>query len=280
MRSTSSSSRLAIFFIFFSLSILIKIDGALVLNKSVVRFNCPQSEGFFPADDLCTGNYIVCVEGVAYPEECPGSTIFDPESLLCVPPNEASCSSNPTTTVTAETTTVTDSTTSSTTLSESTTTAVTDSTSTSTEPTTSTSTTSTTARTTSGTCPDPNNVCKTPDEFVAIPGYCGPDYYICVSCSPYVNTCPGNAIFDPVYLACVPPELATCDQEFRCPTLNGRYPISSVACSSNYYTCINGEAYESKCPGTSIFDPEINTCVALENASCKPIPALWASEQL
>ena len=90
-------------------------------------------------------------------------------------------------TVTAETTTVTDSTTSSTTLSESTTTAVTDSTSTSTEPTTSTSTTSTTARTTSGTCPDPNNVCKTPDEFVAIPGYCGPDYYICVSCSPYVN---------------------------------------------------------------------------------------------
>ena len=82
---------------FRSTAILIKIDGALVLNKSVVnklflfnyyfffkyfyqnriviccfrkkvRFNCPQSEGFFPADDLCTGNYIVCVEGVAYPE--------------------------------------------------------------------------------------------------------------------------------------------------------------------------------------------------------------------
>lgn len=172
--------------------------------------------------------------------------------------------------VTAETTTVTDSTTSFSTVS----TTLTDSTSSSTEPvtsttTTSTSTTSTTVRT-PGTCPDTNNVCKIPDEFVAIPGYCGPDYYICVSCSPYVHvwgrfifpraglsffhpiqTCPGDAIFDPVFLACVPSELATCgkiwfaalnhqhllnktvinlfrdiDPEFHCPTLNGRYPIS------------------------------------------------------
>ena len=35
-------------------------------------------------------------------------------------------------------------------------------------------------------CPT-NPTCKTPDDFVPIPDYCGPDYYICINCSPYVQ---------------------------------------------------------------------------------------------
>ncbi|KAK4020615.1 hypothetical protein OUZ56_002579 [Daphnia magna] len=93
-------------------------------------------------------------------------------------------------------------------------------------------TTVTTPKTT--TAPSSNTVppnqptfnCPTPDGFFAIPNTCTGDYYVCVSGSPYVSTCPNGNIFDPATKICTPPANATCTKPvFTCPTPDGFFPI-------------------------------------------------------
>ncbi|KZS18201.1 putative Obstructor-G, partial [Daphnia magna] len=105
-------------------------------------------------------------------------------------------------------------------------------------------TTVTTPKTT--TAPSSNTVppnqptfnCPTPDGFFAIPNTCTGDYYVCVSGSPYVSTCPNGNIFDPATKICTPPANATCTKPvFTCPTPDGFFPIPG-ACSNSYYVCV------------------------------------------
>ncbi|XP_059352211.1 chondroitin proteoglycan-2-like [Daphnia carinata] len=53
------------------------------------EFQCPNSDtDFFPADPFCSEFYYVCVDGIAYPQECPGTsgiTAFDPATKTCRP---------------------------------------------------------------------------------------------------------------------------------------------------------------------------------------------------
>ena len=88
-------------------------------------------------------------------------------------------------------------------------------------------------------------ICPTDEGFFAIPGTCSSDYYVCIKGVPYVSvnnktlgdslrsqklylqaihlphdsmiskTCPAGAIFDPVLLECIPPELASCCEYYR-----------------------------------------------------------------
>nr|SVE73492.1 EOG090X04G3 [Daphnia atkinsoni] len=59
---------------------------------------------------------------------------------------------------------------------------------------------------------EPTFNCPTPDGFFAIPNSCTGDYYVCISGSPYVSTCPNGNIFDPATGLCTPPENASCSK--------------------------------------------------------------------
>ncbi len=52
-----------------------------------------------------------------------------------------------------------------------------------------TTTTGPTTAVTATTPVGPTFICPTNEGFYAIPGTCGPDYYVCVSGSPYVSVC-------------------------------------------------------------------------------------------
>lgn len=79
--------------------------------------------------------------------------------------------------------------------------------------------------------PDPSFTCPADNGFFpAQPGVCQSNFYICVEGVAYAQvteavivklvhdnvlsylfqTCPGNAVFDPVYLVCLPPSSANC----------------------------------------------------------------------
>ncbi|KAI9564357.1 hypothetical protein GHT06_008095 [Daphnia sinensis] len=53
------------------------------------EFQCPNTNtDFFPADPFCSEFYYTCVNGIAYPQECPGTsgiTAFDPVTKTCRP---------------------------------------------------------------------------------------------------------------------------------------------------------------------------------------------------
>ena len=80
-------------------------------------FTCPH-DGYFAHDGQCTNKYYICVELSPYPQVslttiiqadsfkfekkikqnylpqvCPGYLLFDPATLKCVPPTDASCMS-------------------------------------------------------------------------------------------------------------------------------------------------------------------------------------------
>ena len=144
------------------------------------------------------------------------------------------------------------------------------------------------------TCPE--------DGIFAVPGLCTPSYYICSNGTPSIETCPGDAIFDPVILQCTAPEATLCRSKiefvgtwnvylgksefsnrwnsapttsteptttpslFVCPS-DGYFAVPGQ-CSSNYFICIGGEAYPYTCPGTSLFDPILLICKTPETVSC------------
>lgn len=54
------------------------------------NFKCP-ADGFFALPGQCIGSYYVCIAGVATLTDCPGTAIFDPDLLRCVPDGLASC---------------------------------------------------------------------------------------------------------------------------------------------------------------------------------------------
>lgn len=112
-----------------------------------IQFQCPADHGFFPFPNACTSEYIVCVSGSPYVTTCPNGAIFDPQSLICTEPDQASCR---------------------------------------------------------------EFKCPTPDGFYPIPGTCSGNYYSCIGGNPYVQTCPGTAVFDPATSVCVPAQSASC----------------------------------------------------------------------
>ncbi|XP_046450875.1 integumentary mucin C.1-like [Daphnia pulex] len=224
---------------------LLEISG-FSLARNQERFTCPAADGFYGIDGQCTANYYACVGGVAYPQTCPGTNnVFDPLISKCVSYDVASCRNTVTTTTVAPTTTRATTFTASTTTTK--------------------GPTNTVITTTPA---GPTFTCPTNEGFFPIPGACGPDYYVCVSGSPYVSTCPGESIFDPVTLICTSVEQASCKPEFKCPSPDGFFPVPGT-CGNSYYSCVGGTAYLQNCPGTSVFDPATNNCVAEENASCR-----------
>lgn len=115
-------------------------------------FFCPADKpnGFFHIPNTCGRDYFSCVSGYPYVLQCPGTAVFDPLSLICVPEAQASCKVG-------------------------------------------------------------NLDCfGKPDGFHAIPGQCTANYHICISGTTYVQGCPGQALFDPVKLICVPELDASC----------------------------------------------------------------------
>lgn len=59
------------------------------------EFQCPNSNtDFFPADPFCSEFYYTCEDGIAYPQECPGTqgiTAFDPATKTCRPLECCAC---------------------------------------------------------------------------------------------------------------------------------------------------------------------------------------------
>ncbi|XP_046443564.1 chitin-binding domain protein cbd-1-like isoform X1 [Daphnia pulex] len=178
--------------------------------KQEREFVCPGLEtGFYPEDEnICSATYYTCVNGVAYPQQCPGITVFDPVSSTCVDFEVSSCYV-------------------------------------------------------------PSFTCPSAEGFFPVPATCGSDYFICVGGNPSSATCPFEAIFDPVTFACVPPEQASCNQPFTCPSSDGLFPYPG-ACSAMYYNCTGSQSAVQYCPGGYYFDPEVLSCVLIEEASCAP----------
>ncbi|XP_046650304.1 protein obstructor-E-like [Daphnia pulicaria] len=197
-------------------------------------FVCPEPNGVFPSE-TCS-DYYLCVEGVPYVQHCPGDSIFDPQTQVCLPPGANSCQG---VTTTSSTTTTTQSSTY-----------------------TSSSTTSSTITTPAVfTCPSSSGFYPVPESP------CSNLYYTCISGVPYLSTCPGGSIFDPVALICVSPESASCSSTFQCPSDSGSFPIAG-ACSNKFYTCVSGKSYELNCTENYVFDTILLKCVPSAEASC------------
>nr|CAH0110264.1 unnamed protein product [Daphnia galeata] len=220
-------------------------------KETFENFVCPEPNGVFPSE-TCS-DYYLCVENVPYVQHCPGNSVFDPQTQVCVPPDGNSCQAVTTTRQTTTTTQTSTTKSSSTTFTTSPTTT-----------TTTTSTTTTTPTTTTSaafTCPSSNGFYPVPENL------CSNLYYTCIGGDPYLSTCPGDSIFDPDSLVCVSSESASCSQNFKCPSANGSFPVPGE-CSSTFYTCISGTPYEQECPANEVFDPEIKHCVPYADASC------------
>lgn len=54
---------------------------------------------------------------------------------------------------------------------------------------------------------------------------------------------------------------------FICPVEYGNFPVVVSTCCKNYYQCvgIGEEAYNMTCPGTTVFNPDKNTCDSTHN---------------
>lgn len=220
----------------------------------------------------CLNQYYVCISNIPYNETCPPGSVLNSANLICQnPANVTECTNPPTspstttsTTPSTPTSTVTIETTSSSSVTEST----------STSPVTVSTTTGSTPSVSTTTKPSGNNTwaCPGNEGNYPIPGTCGSDYYVCISGSPYVYTCPNGAIFDPVQHVCVSASNATCKNPFKCPEPNGNFPIPS-ACCSLYYTCVANVATEKKCPGppTTVFDPILLICTSADKADRKSV---------
>ncbi|XP_057371446.1 probable endochitinase [Daphnia carinata] len=218
-------------------------------------FSCPDN-GYYPVS-ACSDQYYLCVEGDVYPQVCPDGSVFDPNLLYCVMPDQvptcgATTSSSPTTTGSSITTTVQ-----------------------------------------SHTTPTPI-VCEA-DGFYAFEP-CQTVYYACVNGVAYFQECPNGWIFVEAESKCRRPEetdcfdstttMATptttvnnCDvttvapSDFVCPNNETDFlPIYPGACSAKYYTCYVGVAYPQECQQGYIFDAPTRTCVPLETAGCTPCP--------
>lgn len=235
--------------------------GVLGANVRISRnnnkeFACPPDDGFYPADDQCTGTYYYCAGGNAYAQECPCSgdecTVFDPELGACVDPASASCNPSgggstgtapPPATGTASTPPSGSNTTSGS----------------GTSATTAASVATPASSLPPFTCPG--------DGFYPVPGTCGPDFYICAGDIVGSGTCPQGALFDPVTYKCEPEAQTTCNMPFDCPAAEGFFPYPG-GCSAVYYICIDGVGYIQYCPGSTIFDPILLACV--REPSCRP----------
>ncbi|EFX88745.1 hypothetical protein DAPPUDRAFT_311082 [Daphnia pulex] len=190
-------------------------------------FTCTQ-DGFFPMGS-CLSTYYACVGGISYVQTCPGNGIF--VDTKCVTPQDViGCD-------TTTSTTMSSSTTISTTMSSSTTTVIS---------TTTASTTSTVSSVAPFTCP-------TPEGFYPIPGACSADYFICVSGSPYVQSCPIGQVFNPKTQYCEPP-------------IN--VPLCYFSFVDFYQVCVLGSPYVSTCPNGTVFDPVTKLCTPIGWASC------------
>ncbi|XP_046650210.1 probable endochitinase isoform X3 [Daphnia pulicaria] len=224
--------------------------GAFRLQQTA-DFVCPGSDGFYGIPGECSGTYYACVGGTPIQQECPANEVFDPEIKHCVPLAEASCNNGQTT---ASTTTVSTTTTRTTPTTLSTTPPTISTTTSSTTTTPSGEFTCPAPDgffPIPGTCDGPyyicvggvptltscpgetifdpqTNTCVAPEDascsetftcptsegFYPIPGTCGSDFYVCVSGSPSISTCPNGNIFDPETLICTSPDQATCSNPF------------------------------------------------------------------
>jgi len=227
---------------------------------------CREPEGFFPYPGLCIGDFYTCVDGVPFPANCPGDTVFDPVDLVCKKYDESSCRELPFecpddkpgyypikpgqcsytfwACVGGQPVEVK--------------------------------------------CPKEDEVfdeelsicvpvssckgaftCPAQDGFFAQPGKCTSEYWECVGgvASPKICAGTGN-VFDPETKVCVRLSHASCRDAFKCPEQNGRFPIDEDQCVGEFWICINGEPYLEKCPGTSIFDPKKLVCVSESDNPC------------
>lgn len=154
-------------------------------------------------------------------------------------------------------------------------------------------------------------VCPEQDGFYPIPGQCTGNYYSCVSGVAYERTCPGDSIFDPEKLVCVPSGSASCSvgasstvtssTTSRNPTDTGTQSTiptttttwtttttkapGSFSCPNNlygvypdpddchfYYECISGTAIHRECPAGLYYNPNTKTCDYPDNVpSCPAI---------
>lgn len=129
--------------------------------------------------------------------------------------------------------------------------------------------------------------CPAQGGFYHIPGTCGNSYYSCVEGIPYVMTCPGTSIFDPIVGVCVPKEVASCSTTstttpsssdttttkystiptgptptiapFTCPDAFGFYP-TGIPCDDQFWRCSNTYAYLMTCPPTTIWNQATTVC--------------------
>lgn len=249
-----------LFIFLLTISLVFGVFGANVrISRHNKAFVCPAEDGFYPADDQCTGTYYYCYSGNAYVQECPCSgedcTVFDPEVGACVDPGSASC--NPGGGSTGTVPPATD-------------TGATGGNTGSTPPSNTTSgsgTSATTAASVATSAPSlPPFTCPG-DGFYPVPGTCGPDFYICAGDIVGSGTCPEGALFDPVTYKCEPEAQTTCTMPFDCPAAEGFFPYPG-GCSAVYYICIDDVGYIQYCPGNTIFDPILLACV--REPSCRP----------
>lgn len=129
----------------------------------------------------------------------------------------------------------------------------------------------------SPTATEPSFICPDDGFFPISPNACSIEFFNCVEGIAYLQTCPGNGIFEPSQSTCVAPDHALCMQTmttipnpivpYLC-TEDGFYPFSPNACSTSYINCFAGVAYVNTCPGDGVFDPVQRICVSADATVC------------
>uniref|UniRef100_A0A0P5LZ31 Chitin-binding type-2 domain-containing protein n=1 Tax=Daphnia magna TaxID=35525 RepID=A0A0P5LZ31_9CRUS len=214
-------------------------------------FSCPEN-GYYPVS-ACSDQYYLCANGDVYPQVCPDGSVFDPDLLYCVFPDQVPACGV----------------------------------------TTSESISTTTIESHSSTTPTPIRCeadgfyafepCLTV-YYACVDGVAYfqecPNGWIFVEAEskckrPEETDCIDSTTTTPATTTTV----NNCDvttvapSEFVCPDNETNfYPIYPGACSANYYTCYLGVAYPQECQQGYIFDGPTGACVSLQDAGCTPCP--------
>jgi len=147
----------------------------------------------------------------------------------------------------------------------------------------------TTIHPTQPTSPPPFRCPASSGSFPISPYICERDYYMCVDYTPYLMSCPGNLIFDPVIDACQSADRSSCgpttvpkttpsskasttpyypttSHPFKCPQGNDIFPKPGNC--RQFILCSNGIPNTMNCPSDLYYNPATKYCDYADSVDC------------
>ncbi|XP_076315203.1 uncharacterized protein LOC143227818 isoform X3 [Tachypleus tridentatus] len=129
----------------------------------------------------------------------------------------------------------------------------------------------------------PGNHCKKPSGFFPYPTKCNL-FIHCSNTIPDIKECPSILHFNPRYRVCDWPWNTGCGSNTTEPEPEPEIPDDKVTCDCDccflpvkgncaaYIRCEGGVAYRGKCPGSLVFNKDVENCDLPENVICEDKP--------